>query len=145
MSYFRHAPLTFWSVILLVLVVMAGVGFLAASEGREPASALSVPADPPAADVEDLVTRMSGVYPALASGTGASWAKDYAQLASEARGRFLDSGTRPDLIDEWADVVSAANQLALVDARNPQDFTAKTGTLGSAVGRLSEAAHLNAP
>lgn len=139
MRYLRHAPTAFWFAVLLVFVCVCIVGLLATAKGTSPSESIAAPAAAPKADIDLLVTELSGIYPAMNAGQAGTWAANYDAMVHEGFESWKASGGRPELADEWRDTVDAADELQKTDPQDAKKYVANAGTLGAAVGRLATA------
>ena len=136
MRYLRHGPTAIWAAALAFLLIMAVIGFTARAGGSSSALALTAPQQAPRLGIDALMTDLPSLYPAVAAGTGTTWARDFAATARQARTDYETSGGRLELTESWRAVTTAADQLAIADPLDKQAFLATAGQLGAAVAQL---------
>lgn len=131
MRYLRHFPLTLWVAVAALLAGLIAIGLMnGSSTPLPPYVAAGSLSERPAAMA--ALQRVSGVYPALASGNVASWATETASefdLALKAHEAAV--GTEDDQLGiAWYNAKVAALNLA---ASPPEQRHERAAALGQAV------------
>jgi len=133
MRYFRHAPLTFWVTIVLMLTITISAAWFA---GRDTGTNITVryPAYDTRKDALSMLERVSGVYPAITTLDLYTWAKETSILAEAGLANYLASG---GLVDDktglaWTSVAVEARNLATEGVNDTSAAIVGAARLGSA-------------
>jgi|LauGreSuBDMM15SN_2_FD.fasta_scaffold56964_2 hypothetical protein len=137
MRYFRHAPLTFWVAVTLALTATIAAAWFA---GRDTSTAIisrNATIDV-RTDVQAMLERVSGVYPAITTLDLGVWAEETAALADAGHSRHIAAGGASDDATgaAWLAVAVEARTLATEGPTDPSAALAGAARLGSATQRL---------
>lgn len=137
MRYFRHAPMAFWAVFVLVLGLIVATAIYV---GRDATPNINV-YDPTYSQRDaafSMVQRVSGMYPAVTANNLQEWAAETEYMARQNLNLYIENGG--DEFDEvgkaWTSVAESANNLVTVDATNNPLVLEKTAVLGQAAQNL---------
>jgi len=120
MRHLRHQPLLVWTLLLVVLLGLLGLGLsergtVSAPEAARPLSATG------ASGADELLRRLPSVHATVEAGTYPDWIAEYAALA-----RAEAADHRDDDAVAWNAVLAA---VSVAEATDPQDRPALLGAL----------------
>lgn len=142
MSYFRHAPLALWAVVIAVLAGLGAIGWVAASSGSAPAEQLAGVVQPARPDVQLLMAEAAGVHSAALAGRSQEWARNYASRVAAVKEQIAAADPDDPSLLLWDDLETASQKLAAYRGKDRVVTQALASEIGVAAGALAATARL---
>jgi hypothetical protein len=120
MRHLRHQPLLIWTLVLVALLALLGIGLAGPGDVATPQAAVPLSATG-ASGAEELLRRLPEVHATIEAGTYAEWIDGYATFAREQAAEHRDDDQAA-----WNAVLAAVD---LAEASDPQDRPALLGAL----------------
>lgn len=131
MKLLRHQPLLVWTLVLVSLLVVLGVGLL---DGSDPARTDGVApvAETGHVAAEELLARIPAVHATIEAGTYPDWIAEYADFARKEASEHRDENPAV-----WNAVVAAVSSAESVDPQDRPRLLGALSELNSAVFALA--------
>lgn len=120
MRHLRHQPLLIWTLVLLALLALLGIGLAGRGDAPMPQAATPL-SRTGASGAEELLRRLPEVHATIEAGTYDAWIDEYATFARERAAAHRD-----DDPVAWNAVLAA---IAVAEDADPQGRPALLGAL----------------